>query len=82
MAKLTAMDTEGFSLEEEEGSEMEEGEEIQRNEGDQDCTEKQVICIEVVVICTPPPHPSLKWPIRFEYRDFTRAQHLFEKVLR
>ncbi|XP_023275322.1 cip1-interacting zinc finger protein [Seriola lalandi dorsalis] len=42
LAKLTAMDTDGFSLdEEEEGSEVEEGEERQRNEEDQDCSEKQ-----------------------------------------
>lgn len=34
-AKLTAIDTDGFSLEEEEGNEMEEGEERQSNEGDQ-----------------------------------------------
>lgn len=43
MAKLTAMDTDGFSLEEEEGSEVEEGEERQGNEVDQDCSEKQVM---------------------------------------
>ncbi|XP_018518467.1 cdkn1a interacting zinc finger protein 1a isoform X2 [Lates calcarifer] len=41
LAKLTAMDTDGFSLEEEEGSEVEEGEERQGNEVDQDCSEKQ-----------------------------------------
>ncbi|GAA6217147.1 cip1-interacting zinc finger protein isoform X2 [Lates japonicus] len=41
LAKLTAMDTDGFSLEEEEGSEVEEGEERERNEVDQDCSEKQ-----------------------------------------
>uniref|UniRef100_A0A3B5B8T3 Uncharacterized LOC103376137 n=1 Tax=Stegastes partitus TaxID=144197 RepID=A0A3B5B8T3_9TELE len=35
LAKLTALDTDGFSLEEEEGNEMEEGEERQSNEGDQ-----------------------------------------------
>lgn len=40
LAKLTAMDTEGFLLEEEEeeGSEVEE-----REDGEQDCFEKQVI---------------------------------------
>ncbi|XP_071321299.1 cdkn1a interacting zinc finger protein 1a [Trachinotus anak] len=41
LAKLTAMDTDGFPLDEEEGSEVEEGEGRQRNEGDQDCSEKQ-----------------------------------------
>ncbi|XP_040915228.1 cdkn1a interacting zinc finger protein 1a [Toxotes jaculatrix] len=41
LAKLTAMDTDGVSLEEEEGSEVEEGEERQSSEGDQDCSEKQ-----------------------------------------
>lgn len=45
LGKLTAMDTDGFSLEEVEGSEVEEGEERQRGEGDQDYSEKQVICI-------------------------------------
>lgn len=43
MGKLTATDTDGFSLEELEDSEAEEGEEGQRREGSQDCTEKQVI---------------------------------------
>lgn len=42
LGKLTAMDTEGFSLEEVEGSEEEE--EGETSEGDQDCSEKQVIC--------------------------------------
>ncbi|XP_073333947.1 cdkn1a interacting zinc finger protein 1a isoform X2 [Pagrus major] len=41
LGKLTAMDTEGFSLEEVEGSEVEEEEEEQRREGDQDCSETQ-----------------------------------------
>lgn len=36
LAKLTAMDTDGFLLEEEEGSEVEEEEEIPGNEGDQE----------------------------------------------
>lgn len=45
MGKLTATDTDGFSLEEVEGSEVEEGEERLRSEEDQDCSEKQVICI-------------------------------------
>ncbi|XP_030291706.1 cdkn1a interacting zinc finger protein 1a isoform X1 [Sparus aurata] len=39
LGKLTAMDTEGFSLEEVEGSEEEE--EGETSEGDQDCSEKQ-----------------------------------------
>lgn len=46
MGKLTAMDTDGFSLEEVEGSEVEEGEERQRIEEDQDCSEKEVIFIQ------------------------------------
>ncbi|XP_070845132.1 cdkn1a interacting zinc finger protein 1a isoform X2 [Chaetodon trifascialis] len=41
LGKLTAMDTDGFSLEEVEGSEVEEGEERQRKEGEQDVSEKQ-----------------------------------------
>ncbi|KAM7368938.1 hypothetical protein PAMP_013240 [Pampus punctatissimus] len=41
LAKLTTMDTDGFSLEEEEGSEVEEGEDRQRSEGDQDSSDKQ-----------------------------------------
>ncbi|KAG7232408.1 hypothetical protein INR49_008897 [Caranx melampygus] len=41
LAKLTAMDTDGFSLDEEEGSEAEEVEERQRSEEDQDCADKQ-----------------------------------------
>ncbi|XP_044189214.1 cdkn1a interacting zinc finger protein 1a [Thunnus albacares] len=41
LAKLTTMDTDGFSLEEEEGSEVEEGEDRQRSEGDQDSTDHQ-----------------------------------------
>lgn len=49
MGKLTAIDTDGFSLEEVEGSEVEEAEERQRNEEDQDCSEKQVICILFVI---------------------------------
>lgn len=44
LGKLTATDTDGFSLEEVEGSEAEEEEVAQRREGDQDCTETQVIC--------------------------------------
>lgn len=44
LGKLTATDTDGFSLEELEGSEAEEEEVAQRKEGDQDCTETQVIC--------------------------------------
>lgn len=43
LAKLTAMDTEGFLLEEEEGSEVEEME-----DGDQDCLEKQVIYCHIM----------------------------------
>lgn len=43
MAKLTTMDTDGFSLEEEEGSEVEEGDDRLRSEGDHDYTDKQVI---------------------------------------
>lgn len=50
MGKLTAMDTEGFSLEEVEGSEVEEEEEGQMSEGDQDCSEKQVICTVKIFI--------------------------------
>lgn len=42
LSKLTAMDTDGFSLEEEEGSEVEEGEGRQRKDEDQDSSEKQV----------------------------------------
>lgn len=45
LGKLTATDTDGFTLEEVEDSEVEEGEERQANEGDQDCSDKQVICI-------------------------------------
>ncbi|XP_070781188.1 cdkn1a interacting zinc finger protein 1a [Enoplosus armatus] len=41
LGKLTAMDTDGFSLEEVEGSEVEEGEERQSSEGDQECSVKQ-----------------------------------------
>ncbi|XP_060937861.1 cdkn1a interacting zinc finger protein 1a [Limanda limanda] len=41
LAKLTAMDTEGFSLEGEQNSEVEEEEERQRNEEDPDSSEKQ-----------------------------------------
>ncbi|KAM7392808.1 hypothetical protein PAMA_007761 [Pampus argenteus] len=41
LAKLTTMDTDGFSLEEEEGSEIEEGEDRQKSEGDQDSSDKQ-----------------------------------------
>lgn len=45
LAKLTAMNKDGFLLEEEEGSEVEEDEDRQSNEGDQDCFEKRVIFI-------------------------------------
>ncbi|XP_070706824.1 cdkn1a interacting zinc finger protein 1a [Pempheris klunzingeri] len=41
LGKLTAMDADGFLLEEAESSEVEEGEEGQGNEEDQDCTERQ-----------------------------------------
>lgn len=41
LGKLTAMDTDGFTLDEVEDSEVEEGEERQTNEGDQYCSEKQ-----------------------------------------
>ncbi|XP_029372366.1 cdkn1a interacting zinc finger protein 1a isoform X2 [Echeneis naucrates] len=41
LAKLTATDTDGFSLEEEEGSDGEEIDEKQRIYGDPDCSEKQ-----------------------------------------
>lgn len=37
------MDTDGFSVDEEEGSEVEEAEETQKSEEDQDCADKQVI---------------------------------------
>lgn len=58
LGKLTATDTDGFSLEEVEGSEVEEGEERQRGEGEQDCSEKQVICIKFVFVTPPPPPPQ------------------------
>lgn len=44
------MDTDGFSLEEEEGSEVEELEDRQRSEGDQDSTDKQVISLNMLTI--------------------------------
>lgn len=42
LGKLTATDTDGFSLEELGDSEAEEGEVAQRREGEKDCTETQV----------------------------------------
>lgn len=44
LGKLMATDTDGFSLEALDGSEAEEEEVAQRREGDQVCTETQVIC--------------------------------------
>lgn len=43
LGNMAAMDIDGFSLEEVEGSEVEEGEEIPTGEGDGDFSEKQVI---------------------------------------
>lgn len=50
LGNLTATDTDGFPLEEVEGSEVEEVEETQRDEGE-DGSEKQVICMLFVFVC-------------------------------